>query len=79
MPNILITGTPGVGKSTICKILCEIEPRLRHYNIGELINKHKLYKIWNEKFNLPEFDDDMVVDFFRARNIKRRVCFRLSF
>ena len=39
LPNILITGTPGVGKSTFAKILSEIEPRLTHFNVGELINK----------------------------------------
>jgi len=31
--------------------------------VGELILNNKLYKTWNEKFNLPEFDEDMVVDF----------------
>lgn len=63
LPNILITGTPGVGKSTFAKILSELETKLTHYNIGELITKHKLYKNWNDKYNLPEFDDDLVIDF----------------
>lgn len=58
-----MTGTPGVGKTTICRLLSEYVPELRHYDVGKLINEKRLYKEWNDKYNLPEFDDDMVVDF----------------
>ena len=63
IPNILITGTPGVGKSTISKLLGEYIDELRHYDVGKIVNDNKLYKEWNQKYNLPEFDDDMLVDF----------------
>lgn len=37
---------------------------MRNVNFsGDVINSHKLYKNWNEEFNVPEFDEDMVVDF----------------
>lgn len=29
-----------------------------------MISTEKLYKTWNEKYNVPEFDEDMVVDYF---------------
>lgn len=34
---------------------------------------YKLYKTWNEKFNLPEFDEDMVVDFLEPE-IQKEGC-----
>jgi len=27
------------------------------------VNSEKLYKTWNEKYNVLEFDEDMVVDY----------------
>jgi adenylate kinase len=66
-PNILITGTPGVGKSKLLKF---IELKLGTKNLfnfkfvklSKVITQKKLYKDWNEEFNVPEFDEDMVID-----------------
>lgn len=33
-PNILVTGTPGVGKSTICKLLVEYIPGMKSITVG---------------------------------------------
>ena len=68
LPNILVTGTPGVGKTSLCSLL---ESQLveehgihgfKYVKLAELINTKKLYKTWNEEFNVPEFDVDMVCD-----------------
>lgn len=32
--------------------------------LGELVSSEKLYKTWNDKYNVPEFDEDMVIDYF---------------
>ena len=63
-----MTGTPGVGKTSLCTLL---ENQLsEEYNLegfqyiqlSELVNQKKLYKEWNEKFDVPVFDEDMVCD-----------------
>ena len=67
LPNILITGTPGVGKTTFAALLQEKLKELKNLdfkivNVGKLIHEKKLYKNWNKEFDVPEFDDDMVND-----------------
>ena len=67
LPNILITGTPGVGKTSFAALLQEKLKELKGIdfkiiNIGNLVNEKKLYKKWNKEFDVPEFDDDMVND-----------------
>ena len=68
LPNILITGTPGVGKTSLCTLL---ENQLleehkiqgfQYVKLTDLIQSKKLYKNWNEEFDVPEFDVDMVCD-----------------
>ena len=67
LPNILITGTPGVGKTSFAVLLQEKLKELKgldfkNINIGKLVNEKKLYKKWNKEFDVPEFDEDMVND-----------------
>lgn len=33
-PNVLVTGTPGVGKSTYCKLLAEYIPEMKYLSVG---------------------------------------------
>lgn len=37
-PNILVTGTPGVGKTTFCKLLVEYVPELTYASVGKTTN-----------------------------------------
>ncbi len=67
LPNILVTGTPGVGKTSLAMLLTDNlneqyfqGKQFSYINIGKLITENKLYKNWNEDFNVPEFDEDMV-------------------
>ena len=64
-PNILITGTPGLGKTSFSVLWQEKLKELKgldfkNINIGKLVNEKKLYKNWNKEFNVPEFDDEMI-------------------
>ena len=65
-PNILITGTPGVGKTSLCTLLENQLPEeyniegFKYVQLAELVRSKKLYKEWDEKLDVPIFDVDMV-------------------
>ncbi|KAF9594749.1 hypothetical protein IFM89_034732 [Coptis chinensis] len=60
-PNILITGTPGVGKTTTSSLLADAT-QLRHINIGELVKQNNLYDGWDENFHCHVINEDLVCD-----------------
>mmetsp|Transcript_34767 Transcript_34767/g.75805 ORF Transcript_34767/g.75805 Transcript_34767/m.75805 type:complete len:177 (+) Transcript_34767:94-624(+) len=60
-PNILVTGTPGVGKTTFCQEL-ETTVGLRHIEVARLIHEQKLYREWDDEMDCSIFDEDMVCD-----------------
>ena len=72
-PNILISGTPGVGKTSFTtllqsRILDEKNYQMKNINLGNIVNENKLYKEWNDEFNVPVFDDDMICDYLEPIN-----------
>ena len=68
LPNIIVAGTPGVGKTSLSILLTDklnektSHGVFSHINIGKLIHDQKLYTEWNEEFDVPEFDEDKVLD-----------------
>jgi adenylate kinase len=59
---VCVTGTPGVGKTTICGL---VKARLggegfEFVNIGDLIKEKKLYSEWDDEMNCSIFDDKLV-------------------
>eukprot|EP00920_Eleutheroschizon_duboscqi_P036249 GHVT01087588.1.p1 GENE.GHVT01087588.1~~GHVT01087588.1.p1 ORF type:complete len:215 (+),score=17.26 GHVT01087588.1:144-788(+) len=54
--NVLVTGTPGVGKTTFCQELCE-QTGLRHVEVSALIKKERLYSEWDDERDCSIFDD----------------------
>lgn len=60
-PNIIITGTPGTGKTTHAQMLVESSSvPLRHINVAELVKEKKLHDGYNEEWQTYIVDEDKV-------------------
>lgn len=60
-PNILITGTPGVGKTATASLIAE-KTGLRHINVGELIKQHKCHDGHDDVLDTHILDEDKLLD-----------------
>ena len=63
--NILITGTPGTGKSALSQLVAE-ELGLNHVCIGEVVKNEKFYCEKNEEFDthmIEEDSEDKLLDY----------------
>ena len=63
-PNILITGTPGTGKTSHCAQLVEAlsgkSLPFSHVQCGALVKDKSLHTGWNEEWECYDVDDDKV-------------------
>eukprot|EP01018_Ginkgo_biloba_P038991 Gb_36386 [translate_table: standard] len=58
-PNILVTGTPGTGKTTTCSLLAD-STQLRHINVGEVVKQKGLHEGWDDEFECFIVHEDLV-------------------
>lgn len=58
-PNIIVTGTPGVGKTTHCEMLAE-RTGLRHVAINQIVKDKECHEGWDEEFGCWIVDEDKV-------------------
>ena len=61
-PNILITGTPGVGKTATATLLAEKAENICHVSPGDLIKEHKCYEGRDEVLDTNILDEDKLLD-----------------
>ncbi|KAI8994506.1 AAA domain-containing protein [Pilobolus umbonatus] len=59
LPNILVTGTPGTGKTTTSEMIAEATG-LQHINVGEVVKSKKCYTQYLEEYDTHELDEDKV-------------------
>jgi broad-specificity NMP kinase len=59
MANILVTGTPGTGKTTLAAEVAQATG-WEHINIGERVKAEELHHGWDEDFEAWTLDEDKV-------------------
>ena len=68
-PNIIITGTPGVGKTSHCEMLAQ-NTSLKHLSINEVVKTRGCHEGWDNQFQSYIVDEDKVGDFHVQVSIK---------
>jgi len=58
-PNILVTGTPGTGKTSTCSLLADAVG-LNHINCGDLVKSKSLHDGWDDELECFILNDDLV-------------------
>ncbi|KAK1240658.1 hypothetical protein MKX07_004686 [Trichoderma sp. CBMAI-0711] len=56
-PNIIITGTPGVGKTTHSEILAE-RTGLRHLSVNQVVKDKECHEGWSDEYQSWIVDED---------------------
>lgn len=74
LPNIVVTGTPGTGKTTFSQLLLETLPEgFQHVNIGDVVKREKAYSGWNDEWDCWDVDEDKVSELDAAGRASRLV------
>jgi broad-specificity NMP kinase len=58
-PNILITGTPGTGKTTLSQNLAQ-SVGMNHIEVGQIVKEKGLHDGWDEEFQSYLLNEDKV-------------------
>ena len=58
-PNIIVTGTPGVGKTSHCEVLAR-DHGLKHISINEMVKRGECQAEWDDEMESWIVDEDSV-------------------
>jgi adenylate kinase len=59
LPNIIITGTPGTGKTSHCEMLAE-RTGLKHISVNQVVKDRECHEGWDEEYQSWVVDEDKV-------------------
>ena len=59
LPNIIVTGTPGTGKTTHCEVLAE-KTGLKHLSVNQVVKDKECHEGWDEEYQSWIVDEDKV-------------------
>lgn len=59
LPNIIITGTPGTGKTSHSELLAE-RTGLRHISVNKVVKDKECHEGWDDEFQSWIVDEDKV-------------------
>lgn len=60
LPNIIVTGTPGTGKTTHCETLAQ-RTGLRHISVTHIVKDKECHEGWDEEYQSWIVDEDKVM------------------
>ena len=63
LPNIIITGTPGTGKTSHAELLAE-RTELKHISINQIVKDKECHEGYDEEYQSWIVDEDKVGFFF---------------
>ncbi|CAK1540278.1 unnamed protein product [Leptosia nina] len=69
LPNILVTGTPGVGKSTISKKLAE-RTKFAWREVSKLAEEHNCLDEYDAEYQCPFLNEDKLLDIMEGMMAK---------
>ena len=58
-PNIIVTGTPGAGKTTHCEALAQ-STGLKHLSINDIVKERDCHEGYDDEFKSWIVDEDKV-------------------
>jgi len=58
-PNIIVTGTPGVGKTSHAEVLAQ-RTGLRHLAVNQVVKERECHEGWDDEFQSWVVDEDKV-------------------
>lgn len=58
-PNVIVTGTPGTGKTTTAQQIAQAA-QLNYINVGDWVKEKELHTGWDEEFQCYTVDEDLV-------------------
>ncbi|KAK4105004.1 P-loop containing nucleoside triphosphate hydrolase protein [Parathielavia hyrcaniae] len=61
LPNIIVTGTPGTGKTSHCELLAE-RTGLKHISVNDVVKDRECHEGWDDEYQSWIVDEDKLLD-----------------